>query len=88
MLSIVLVAMFSKASRVKNAWWPVMITLGKVSSRREYVVAKDQPGAVFEKDLFFLLVNIEAEIANFATLQRFDNRDGVKQRAATGVDRA
>jgi hypothetical protein len=32
MLSIVVSAMFNKVSRVKKAWWPAMITFGKVSS--------------------------------------------------------
>src|SRR5262249_3632029 len=66
MLSMVVAAMFSKASCVKKAWWPVMITFGKVSSRANTSSLRISPRAIFEEDLFFLLVHIEAEVTDLA----------------------
>ena len=42
MLSMVVAAMFTNASRVKNAWWLVMMTVGNVSSQRKYVIRDDR----------------------------------------------
>ena len=86
MLSMVVAAMFSKASRVKKAWWPVTITFGNVSSRANTSSRNDQTGTIFEKDFFFLFVNVEPEITDLAALQRFDHCDSIEQCAATGVD--
>ena len=38
----------------------------KSEQRREYVVAKDQPRTIFEKDLFFFLVHVETEVTDLA----------------------
>jgi hypothetical protein len=40
----------------------------KSEQLRKHFVAKDQPRTILKKDFFFLLVNIEAEITDLATL--------------------
>ena len=63
----VVAAMFDKASRVKKAWWPVMITFGNVSNRANTSSLRITPNDL-QKDRFFLLVNIEAEVTDLAAL--------------------
>jgi hypothetical protein len=68
MLSMVVAAMFNKASRVKKAWRPVMITFGKVSSRANTSSLRISPERSSKKIFLFFLVNVEAKVTDLAAL--------------------
>ena len=58
----------------------------KSEQAAENIVADDLVREVFEKDVAFLFVNIEPEVAELAGLERLDDRERVHERAAAGVD--
>ncbi len=60
--------------------------VGEGQQARQHVVLQRLVGAVLEEQLGLLLVDVQAQVAELAALQRADQRRGVDQRAASGVD--
>ena len=77
-------AIARSAGSVKNAWWPVMTTFGNVSSRAKTSSAMISLEWSREKAVL-LLVNVQADAAETAGLERLDDVARVDQRAAAGV---
>ena len=66
MFATVVAAIASSASRVKNAWWPVINDVGEGEQTGEDVVVDHHVRQVLEEEVALLLVDVEAEIADLA----------------------
>ncbi|MNO97301.1 hypothetical protein D3C76_890040 [compost metagenome] len=60
--------------------------VGEGQQAGEHVVLQRQVGTVGEEDVGFFFIDVQAEVAELAALQRLDQRRGVDQRAAAAVD--
>ncbi|MNY65801.1 hypothetical protein D3C86_2031270 [compost metagenome] len=60
--------------------------VGERQQARQHVVLQGQVGAVLEEQLGLFFVDIQPQIAQLTAFQGLDQRRGVHQRAAPGID--